>query len=60
MSFWIELGDNMMEPLIMAAIVLYFFTRSVFHKPKPDSKEKKLGNALADYLMDGVKVKIKD
>ncbi len=47
----------MIEPIIMAAIVLYFFTRSIFHKPKPDSKEKKLGDALTAYLEDGVKTK---
>lgn len=46
-----------MEPIIMGAIVLFFFTRSVFYRPPSDSKEKKLGNALADYLTDGVKVK---
>ncbi|NEP63565.1 MAG: hypothetical protein F6K31_42830 [Symploca sp. SIO2G7] len=47
----------MTEPILMGIIVLFFFTRSVFHRPKPDSKEKKLGNALTAYLEDGVKVK---
>ena len=46
-----------MEPILMGAIVLFFFTRNVFYKPKPDSKEKKLGNALVDYLEYGVKVR---
>lgn len=50
----------MIEPIIMAAIVLYFFTLKVFEKPKTKSKEEKLGDALVAYLEDGVKVKIKD
>ncbi len=47
----------MIEPIIMAAIVLYFFTLKVFEPPKKVSKEKKLGDALTAYLEDGVKTK---
>ena len=50
-----------MEPIIMGAIVLFFFTRSVFYdKPSKPDKAKDLGNAIADYLKDGVEVKLKD
>ncbi|MEM1251584.1 MAG: hypothetical protein AAGI69_04060 [Cyanobacteria bacterium P01_H01_bin.21] len=47
-----------MEPILMGAIVLFFFTRSVFYqKPSKPDKAKDLGNALVDYLEYGVKVR---
>lgn len=49
----------MIEPIIVASIVLYFFTKSIFfpEKPKEKSKEAMLGDALVKYLEEGVRTK---
>lgn len=47
----------MIGPLIAVGFAFYLFTKSFFEKPKEESVEKKLGNALIKYLEEGVRVK---
>lgn len=48
----------MTEPLLMGAIVLYFFTRAIFERPPEKSPEQKLESTLTQYLGTGVKIRI--
>lgn len=49
-----------MEMLITASIVLYFFSKGVFAKPKAKSVEDQLGEAIAKYLAKGIKTRIEN
>jgi hypothetical protein len=49
-----------MEPLIAVGFAFYLFTKGFFAKTESSeepSKEKKLGEALTQYLGEGVKIK---
>jgi hypothetical protein len=46
-----------MEGLIVVGVVFYFFTQSVFAKPKEKSVEEKLAEALQKYLEEGIRVR---
>jgi hypothetical protein len=50
----------MIEAIITASIVLYFFTKAIFAKPPAKSAEEQLGEALTKYLTKGVKVRTND
>jgi hypothetical protein len=56
-SAWTYQEIPTMEGLIVVGVVLYFFTQSVFAKPKEKSVEEKLAEALQKYLEEGVRVR---
>ncbi len=47
----------MIEALIAVGFSFFLFTKGFFDKPKEVSVEKKLGDALIEYLEEGIRVR---
>ncbi|MBD2261147.1 hypothetical protein [Pseudanabaena sp. FACHB-2040] len=48
----------MIEALITASLILYFFTKAIFAKPPAKSVEEQLGESITKYLSKSIKVKL--
>jgi hypothetical protein len=47
----------MIEALIAVGFSFFLFTKGFFDKPKEVAVEKKLGDALIEYLEEGIRVR---
>lgn len=50
--------SSMIEMIITASIVLYFFTKAIYAKPPAKTVEEQLGESITKYLTKGVKVRL--